>query len=63
MGGIPMAKLLAARRIAAQIVARDGAAFLPVFERLEREVEMAKGRLATINRAREMAAPGSEVTA
>lgn len=40
-----------ALRIAAQIVARDGAAFLPVFLRLEAEAEAALGRNSALERA------------
>lgn len=56
MSCIPHEELLEACRIAAQIVDRDGATFLPIFERLEREVEAAHNRTATMLRARDLAA-------
>lgn len=49
------ADLLRALSIAAQIVARDGDAFLPVFLRLEQEVSALEGRDTALDRARRMA--------
>lgn len=47
--------LVAAKLVAAQLVARDGPRFLPVFERLEAEVEASEARRATLARAVELA--------
>jgi hypothetical protein len=48
-------RLHAALLIAAQIVARDGDAFLPVFLRLEAEVNAQSGRNTAFERALRMA--------
>jgi len=48
---VDRAQIDAALRIAAQIVARDGEAFLPVFLRLEAEAEAASGRNSALARA------------
>ncbi|MEM8849285.1 MAG: hypothetical protein AAGE03_04535 [Pseudomonadota bacterium] len=40
--------------IAAQIVARDGEAFLPIFLRMEREVAALDGRDTALDRARRL---------
>ncbi|MBT8169897.1 hypothetical protein [Falsiruegeria litorea] len=40
--------------VAAQIVARDGERFLPVFLRLEAEVEAITGRNSAVERAKAM---------
>lgn len=53
-----METLLQAQQIAAQLVARDGPAFLPVFERLEAEMKAARAREASVERARAMAEGG-----
>lgn len=41
--------------IAAAIVARDGAAFLPVFLRMEAEARALEGRESALDRARRLA--------
>jgi hypothetical protein len=46
--------------IAAQIVARDGEAFLPVFVRLEQEVALQEERNAALKRALALAADESQ---
>lgn len=48
---VDRAQIEAALHIAAQIVARDGEAFLPVFLRLEAEAEAASGRNSAMARA------------
>lgn len=42
------------RGIAAGVVVRHGEAALPIFERLEREVEAAKAKSSAMQRAREI---------
>lgn len=44
-------KLIAARDISAQIVARDGDEFLPIFERLDQEVEAMEARKEALEKA------------
>lgn len=51
------AQIESALAIAAQIVARDGEAFLPVFLRLEAEAENIAGRNSALERALAMSAP------
>lgn len=55
------ADLERALSIAAQIVARDGDAFLPVFLRMEQEVSALEGRETALDRARRLA--GARVAA
>ncbi|MFV0515047.1 MAG: hypothetical protein ACK5MY_15680 [Jhaorihella sp.] len=56
MSAVRHETLLAAQRIAAQIVARDGPAFIPVFQRLEAEIEASGARGACLARAVDLAA-------
>lgn len=48
---VEAAKIQEALRIAAQIVTRDGAVFLPVFLALEAEAEATAGRNSALERA------------
>ena len=48
---IEPARIETALHVAAQIVARDGPTFLPVFLRLEQEVEVIAGRNSALERA------------
>jgi len=48
---VTLEELHQARRIAAKIVKRDGPAFLPIFERLDLEIESEKSKDEKLSRA------------
>lgn len=53
---LTLEKLLLVRSIAAQIVVRDGEKYLPIFERVDQEVEAMKARQTSLEKALMIAA-------
>lgn len=52
---IPMERLLKARLTAARIVARYGERFLPIFQRIDKEIRVRESRDKALSRALAMA--------